>query len=258
MKSPKPLGQYLPLLWSLPRSTWLKLLTGLLLAMGSLFIFAEIVDEIFEQETQVWDQWAFELLHRWDPEWLAPVMFWFTKSGSAPSMLSLSLAVVLWLGLIRRNLRAITLFALASLGGLGLNLLLKYIFRRSRPLLEGSIDSGLDAQGWSLPSGHAMTAMIFYGFVGYLVIRSQRRLWSKILFSAILVTFVLMIGLSRIYFNVHYLSDVIAGFAAGCFWLTACILAMEFRPWYHKHFIEPAGHLPGDAIADNITHEPIK
>jgi membrane-associated phospholipid phosphatase len=38
---------------------------------------------------------------------------------------------------------------------------------------------------------------------------------------------ILVIGMSRIYFQVHYPSDVIAGFACGLFWLCICITSIE-------------------------------
>ena len=81
-----------------------------------------------------------------------------------------------------------------------------------------------------------MGAMIFYGFMTYLIIRSQRGLWTSTLLSAIMVLFILGIGISRIYLNAHYASDVLAGFVAGSFWLVACILALEARPFYRKYW----------------------
>ena len=41
---------------------------------------------------------------------------------------------------------------------------------------------------------------------------------------AVLVVLVLLIGLSRIYLEAHYLSDVIAGYLAGILWADAIIL----------------------------------
>jgi membrane-associated phospholipid phosphatase len=41
------------------------------------------------------------------------------------------------------------------------------------------------------------------------------------------VVLVLLVGWSRLYLGVHYLSDVIAGFAAGAVWVTACITGLE-------------------------------
>jgi undecaprenyl-diphosphatase len=45
--------------------------------------------------------------------------------------------------------------------------------------------------------------------------------------AACTVVLVLLIGLSRMYLGVHYFSDVVAGYAAGTVWLTACITGLE-------------------------------
>ena len=37
----------------------------------------------------------------------------------------------------------------------------------------------------------------------------------------------LLIGLSRLYLGVHFLSDVIAGYAAGIVWLAVCVTGVE-------------------------------
>lgn len=228
---------------ALPRSSLIKLLIGLALAVGSIHVFAELVEEILEAEMQRIDTVAYQVLHAWDPDWMPGLMYFITKMGSAPMAIGLSLVVIAWLWFLRRNFHAIVMFLVASLGGIGLNVLLKAVLQRPRPL----IDASLDAYGWSLPSGHAMSAAIFYGFITYLVLRSRRKLQTKVLLGIPLISFVLLIGISRIYLQAHYFSDVLAGYAAGCAWLMSCILTLEFKPWYRKHFKpEPEGHLPGD------------
>lgn len=220
---------------SLPKTAWLQLLLGLGLSVGSLLAFAELVDDILEKDTRFWDYWAYRLLHLQDnPNW-ETLMRWMSQLGSVKSMVALSVCVLLWLYVARHDLRAMVLFLLSNLGGSLLNVLLKLSFRRDRPLL----DPELEAWGYSLPSGHAMGAMIFYGFLAYLLIRSQRHWLIKISLCCLFSTLILLIGLSRIYLNAHYFSDVVAGFVAGSFWLTACILALEARPWYQKHFAPP-------------------
>src|SRR5690606_2482850 len=98
-----------------------------------------------------------------------------------------------------------------NIGGGLLNSFLKHSFERERP----EINPGIDAIGFSFPSGHAMGAMIFYGFIGYILIRSQRRKRIKLLLSVILILFIFLIGISRVYLQAHYITDVIAGYAAG-------------------------------------------
>ncbi|MEK7399739.1 MAG: phosphatase PAP2 family protein, partial [Candidatus Poribacteria bacterium] len=85
----------------------------------------------------------------------------------------------------------------------------------------------IDVGGFSFPSGHAMLSMVFYGMVSYFIIR-QIRQWKFRLLVVVAMGFVIfLIGFTRIYLQVHYLSDVIAGFAGGLFWLTICVTGLE-------------------------------
>lgn len=95
-----------------------------------------------------------------------------------------------------------------------LNYILKQMFHRVRPDQLKLIEIG----GYSFPSGHSMTAMIFYGFIIYLSIRYFRH-WFKYCIAGILGVLIVAIGISRIYLGVHYASDVLGGFIIGLGWL---------------------------------------
>lgn len=97
----------------------------------------------------------------------------------------------------------------------GINLILKAIFMRERP-----IDFLLfKEQGYSYPSAHSMVGMCFYGFLIYLIWQSKWKRVSKVISSIILGIIIFLIGISRIYFRVHYPSDVLAGFSISLVYL---------------------------------------
>jgi undecaprenyl-diphosphatase len=226
----------------LPTRAYVQLSIGLLIAVGTLIGFSKIVNEIFEQETKIFDQ----NMYQWTQTWASPpfdtLMLWMTFTGAAVSMVGLSVAVLLWLYFLRHNLHAIRLFMITNLGGITLNYVLKIALQRDRPLIAADIG----AIGYSLPSGHAMAALIFYGFLGYLLVRSQRDWVAKVLGSLLCLTFIALIGLSRVYLQAHYASDVAAGYAAGAFWLSTCILALKAKPWYQKYRPDQPDEIPGD------------
>lgn len=90
-----------------------------------------------------------------------------------------------------------------------LNLSLKYIFRRTRPDITQSL---IFESGYSFPSGHAMFAISFYGFLIYLILKStDTKRSTKVLSSIVIAMFMALICFSRIYLGVHYLSDIIGG-----------------------------------------------
>lgn len=100
--------------------------------------------------------------------------------------------------------------------------LLKNVFERSRPAGEALTI----ASGFSLPSGHAMVSMAFYGFLAALLLRqknSSRARWG----ATLLFVWVILIGFSRIYLNVHYLSDVLAGFILGFICMIVSLAGMD-------------------------------
>ena len=89
-----------------------------------------------------------------------------------------------------------------------LNMLLKNILQRPRPMEYNIINES----GYSFPSGHSMVSMAFYGYLIYLIYKyvdNKYIRWFLIISLSILIS---IIGLSRVYLGVHYISDVLAGF----------------------------------------------
>lgn len=112
---------------------------------------------------------------------------------------------------------------IATLVSTAFTSLLKYLFQRERPA-----NSLLVVQTYSFPSGHATTAMALYGFIAYLLIRFHQNFAQKIRIFTIAILFILLIGLSRVILNQHYLSDVLGGYLVGAFWLTLGIIITEW------------------------------
>lgn len=103
-----------------------------------------------------------------------------------------------------------------------LTLVSKYAFARERPataLFHESL--------YSFPSGHATIAVAFYGFVLYTFFRETPTFRSKLNLFFIALTLILLIGMSRIYFGVHYVSDVWAGYLVGAMWMVIAIAMSE-------------------------------
>jgi membrane-associated phospholipid phosphatase len=135
------------------------------------------------------------------------------------------LAVALGLWYISRwHWRRVALLALALGGGALLNLLLKLAFGRPRPVLP---DPFVTLESLSFPSGHAMVSTIFYGLAGWLLWRRAAARWQRRLAALGAVGMIIAVGASRVYLGAHYLTDVLAGFAAGAAWLAFAILAVE-------------------------------
>lgn len=99
--------------------------------------------------------------------------------------------------------------------------LIKIIVRRARPL-----EMLLEVSGYSFPSSHSSISMVVYGYL-VLLIKKYYQGQRKTLYIILCVLLILLTGLSRIYFNVHYITDVIAGFSLGLIVLSISYLIMK-------------------------------
>ncbi len=103
------------------------------------------------------------------------------------------------------------LLLISSLGSWLMNHLLKQIFQRPRPYDYFLVEQG----GLSYPSGHSMVSMTMFLTIAYLLTRnSSREGFNKKVWIGAL-SYVLLMGVSRVFLGVHWPSDIIGGFAAG-------------------------------------------
>jgi len=122
----------------------------------------------------------------------------------------------------RRWWYAFGLLFASGIGGLVL-FGLKVIFQRARPV-EPLIAVG----GYSFPSGHAFAATVFFGFAAHLAWKMVHLQWLRWLLVIVSIMMGLAISFSRVYLNVHFLTDVVAGITAGLAWLIFSLLVVYF------------------------------
>ena len=96
-----------------------------------------------------------------------------------------------------------------------INNLIKVIIARPRP----NVNRLVSETGYSFPSGHSITSMVFYGYLIYLIYKYVDNKKIKIPLIIVLAILIPLIGLSRIYLGVHYTSDVLCGFLLGWIYL---------------------------------------
>lgn len=216
------IGSLLPTLW----------IVGLITAAIALWGFAEIADEIFDAETLALDQAILLSIYRIHTQWLSLAMIGITTVGGPSALFGLTVIFCIVLLLKRYWMDAIIGF-IAVGGGIALNNWLKTLFQRSRPELWERI---VNVDFYSFPSGHAMTALIVYGFFGYWLATRSRL--PRGLTLSITVLLILLVGFSRLYLGVHWPTDVIAGYAAGLVWLIACLLSLDI--WTRRQAVRQA------------------
>ena len=99
----------------------------------------------------------------------------------------------------------------------------KFLFEVPRPIFPAYTESL-----FSFPSGHATVAFALYGFITYFLIRNTKSLKNKINAFFAGITVIAIVGISRIYLGVHFLSDILGGYLSGALWLLVAIWAAEW------------------------------
>ena len=125
-------------------------------------------------------------------------------------------------------------WSLALAGNAALNTTLKAVFARVRPVHDAVL---VQAEGFSFPSGHSSGSVVAYGMLAYVVLRSlspeqAARAGLPLVLLATALAF--SIGCSRIFLQVHFATDVLAGFASGAAWLAVCIGSIELTRHYRQ------------------------
>ena len=178
--------------------------TRWILFVIALLIFSLLAITLLNQGQFAFDEHAFKVLKNWESPGLTTFFKTITLLASAPVLIFFCLLIFIF---IKKR----TYFYLVGLNLINtviLNTALKVLFRRERP-----IESIIEESGYSFPSGHSMASLAFYGFLIYLLYKSSIQKKLKILLITILGIIIMLIGTSRIYLGVHYLSDVLAGFS---------------------------------------------
>lgn len=118
---------------------------------------------------------------------------------------------------------------LTMLGGSLLNIMLKHLFHRQRPVLENPV---VTLSSYGFPSGHTMGSALLWGCVAIIAANSLPTFASRALIFLAAALGVAIIGATRIYLGAHYFTDVVGAVAASVAWLAFCWTAVEtLRKW---------------------------
>jgi undecaprenyl-diphosphatase len=159
----------------------------------------------------------------------APALNWLlealTTPGGAAFRIVVFLGVVAWL--IRKRAWPVAAWVLTAMVLVGpLTSLLKELFGRIRPDFD---EGGARLDSLSYPSGHAsgIASLVTIALIlAWPALSARaRRVWLVVGVLAVLV-----VGLTRMWLGVHYLSDVVGGWALGIAWSLGVALAFGALP----------------------------
>ena len=199
---------------------------GIILSLLFLFLFLLITQNVLTKGSLVrTDVQILDLIVSSRNMNVAKIMFFFTYLGNWQVIVSLGviLVIILWLTQKKR----LMYFLISGLVGSEVILtIFKLIFHRARPEVKFFL---ISENGYSFPSGHALTSVVFYGMIGYYLFQLTKKPGQKLLVFILSFLLIFLIGFSRICLGVHWFSDVLGGWTLGLFLLILLITIFKQR-----------------------------
>ena len=173
-------------------------------------VFADVGEDVAEKSTTALDN----SVRNWFVSHQNPIVykiaFILTWVGSPLVMVIIAIAAGLWFYRRRGRSKAGVIVAAPAIGGI-LSSVAKLMFGRARPA-GGAL---LNERTFSFPSGHATTSAAVVVTLCYVLARERMITWPTAIVVGALVPFV--VGLTRLYLDVHWATDVIGGWGVGLF-----------------------------------------
>ena len=188
---------------------------GVALAAAAFWFFQKQAEHVVEGRADPYDLAVFDIVHRIDNPAMHTFMEAVTQLGTHAAIGTA--AGVTALAMLRSGRRQDALTVIVSTGGaMAINTILKNIYQRQRPQeLARRIKL---PKSHSFPSGHSLLSAATYPIVAHHLVQNRSVATQAFVHTLAGMT-ILLVGFSRVYFGVHFPSDVLGGFAAGFGWL---------------------------------------
>jgi membrane-associated phospholipid phosphatase len=188
---------------------------GVALSAVAFLFFKKQAELVVEGRADRYDHLIFDVVHKIDNPAMHTFMEAITQLGSHAAISTA--AGVTALAMLREGNKKDAWTVVVSTGGaMAINTLLKNVFERQRPQnLARQIKL---PKSHSFPSGHSLLSAATYPIVAHHLVQN-RSVATQAVAHTITALTILSVGFSRVYFGVHFPSDVLGGFAAGFGWL---------------------------------------
>ncbi|CAH2213164.1 VTT domain-containing protein [Tepidibacter aestuarii] len=186
-----------------------------------LFIFMMgLIQDLLANEFQQFDKVITLLIQLIFTDKFIYLMKSFGWLASYKVLLPVILLTFLWIICRGRNKALeIAFYMFVIIGGEILDEGLRKVFHRLGPSYGESI--------YTFPSEQALVSLVIYACTVFVFVRHAKSRFLKMIFSLITVILLIAIGLNRIYFQLQYPSDVVAGYVFGGVWLSFNIFLLE-------------------------------
>ncbi|MDX5475606.1 MAG: phosphatase PAP2 family protein [Bacillaceae bacterium] len=194
----------------------------LFIVLFSVIFFSWSFYQVVTEKLFFFDDWVRNSATSYTPDIIVQFFYYFTILGSKEGVIPILLLSAIFIIWKKKDYIAASVLIIGVILVNELNKWLKDFTGRERPMV------GPGAESLSFPSGHAMVGLFFYGLLAYFLIIYMKDNWNK---SFVLIgagLFIFLLGLSRIFLDYHYASDILAGYAAGYLCLVLFISLYEW------------------------------
>jgi undecaprenyl-diphosphatase len=207
-----------------PRNPRALLFFGVGAAVVLAGLFIAIAEDVATGDPIVrLDQAIADWLHGHGNRGLTALMLEVSRLHSVAGVGAMSVVFGAWLAW-KRAWHWLLALVLVMGGGMLLNAAYKEAFHRARPTWDNPL---LTLTSYSFPSGHTAGATLFYGLLAAYLTTRFRSARARVACVAGAVLMVGLVGFSRMYLGVHYLTDVLAAACASASWLALCLLVVH-------------------------------
>lgn len=193
------------------------------IAAGSLLIFAAISYIVTTVDVLSFDTVVRETIYGFRSDGRTVFFRTITYLGNWETISAICIATLLF----RHNLRSPGIpLAATGIIAVVIQKSLKIFFHRARPDIALHL---IHQGGYSFPSGHSFSVLVFYGMIIFLCHRHMKNRTAANTVTVLLSILIALIGFSRIYLGVHFPTDVLGGWSLGL-----CLL-MILTSGYHYY-----------------------
>jgi len=167
-----------------------------------------------------------------DSPFFAGLMRLISWPGFFPQSMIITLIIALGLYVYGLHWESVISLLAALFSGI-INQLVKDVIQRPRPSIS-IVDVFSVLESYSFPSGHVMFYTILFGFIWYLAFTLFKSSLLRSFLLGLFGTFILLVGVSRIYLGQHWASDVLGAYLLGGLTLAGIVLLYQ---WGKRRFL---------------------
>jgi membrane protein DedA with SNARE-associated domain len=192
--------------------------------IGLSILVVGLIQDFLANEFSKFDTTAALLIKMLFPEDWSFTMRFFSFFTSYTILIFIAIFILMWIVIKGKSrfLEARFLF-ITLLGGEILEELLRLLFHRIGPLGLSIADHAK----YTFPSEQSFMALVTYGFAIFIILRHINRRWIGSIVTFIALAICIFSGLSPLFFQLQFPSDVTAGYVFGGVWLSMNIVLLE-------------------------------